>query len=112
VTENEEDPGHALPGMRAVLEKHDNMKLFAVGHTHRWIDMRESETFPHMVLGAARYDEDNFMLFDLEEYGDTYSIPDYDKARWYSPCANTWEYEGDPGPDPAAGAETGDCAGQ
>lgn len=112
VTENDEDPGHALPGLRSVLEKHDNMELFVVGHTHRWIDMRETETFPHMVLGATRYDEDNFILFDLEEFGDAYVIPDFDKPRWYTPCANTWTYDGEPAADPSDPTETGDCDGQ
>lgn len=110
VTQNNEDPDGPWPGMRAVLEAHPNLRLFAVGHTHRWIDLRETETFPHMVLGATRYDDDNFATLDLVEGGPDYEIIDYEKQDWSSMCADTWLYaSGGAAPDPARPDEQGDC---
>ena len=109
VTAREEDPGAPNPSLRAVLERHSNLALFLVGHTHRWIDLRETEAFPHMVLGAARYDDDNFMVFDFNVGAPGYTIPDYDKAGWMGVCAEGWRYDGEVAPDPSAGPEDGDC---
>lgn len=110
VTQNNERPGHPKPGLRAVLEAHANLRLFLVGHTHRWIDLRTTETFPHMVLGATRYDDDNFIVVDFEIGGTDYTIADEEKLRWYTPCASTFTYDGGaPRPDGDPAAEDGDC---
>ncbi len=108
VTKAGEDPTGPLPDLRAVLAQHEDMRLFLAGHTHRWIDLRETEQFPHMVLGATRYDADNFLLFDFEEGGAGYTIPDYDKASWNGVCAQTWAYDGQPAAVTGA-VEDGDC---
>ncbi len=109
VTKLNEDPGAGRPDLPSVLARHDNLKLFLAGHMHRWVDSRAAANFPQVILGATRYDTDNFWLFELEEYGDSYQILDEDKPVWFTTCADTWTYEG-PVPGPAAGSpEEGDC---
>ncbi len=110
VTESEEDPEGPFAGLPAVLEAHTNMKLFLAGHMHRWVDGREGSAFPQVILGATRYDTDNFWLFEFEKNVDKYAIIDETKPRWYTTCADTWTYGDAPGPDPAQ-LETGDCSG-
>ncbi len=110
VTESDEDPTGPYPGLGDVLAAHDNVKLFLAGHMHRWIDGREGTDVPQVVLGATRYDTDNFWLFEFEEGGDSFSIIDEEKPRWYTTCADTWTYGAPPGPDPTA-VEQGDCSG-
>jgi hypothetical protein len=110
VTESQEDPDGPFPGLDAVLAAHDNMALFLAGHMHRWIDGREGTDFPQVILGATRYDTDNFWLFELEEDSDEYRIVDEEKPRWYTTCADTWQYGDPPAPD-AEAVEQGDCSG-
>ena len=111
VTARSEDPDGPFPGLLDVLAAHDNMQLFLAGHMHRWIDGREGGDFPQVVLGATRYDTDNFWLFEFDEGGDTYRIIDEDKPRWYTTCADTWQYDPPPGVD-ATAVEDGDCSFQ
>ena len=109
VTAMGESPADAHPDLMTVLRQHDNMRLFLAGHAHRWIDLRTVPDLPQVVLGATRYDTDNFWLFEFDEDGDEYRILDEDKPVWYTTCADTWRYDGGaPALDPSA-AEEGDC---
>ena len=45
----------------------------------------------------------------FEEDGSEYTILDYDKAKWFTTCADTWTYDGTPAVDPSAPPESGDC---
>ena len=109
-----------LSDVETVLTRHaETVKGFFVGHTHRWLDFSAAYDFPHTVLGATRYDSDNFWLFDLDPHTDQYQIVDQTKAKWYTPCADTWIYQGMvdydsilnglPYADPEEPEEAGDC---
>jgi 3',5'-cyclic AMP phosphodiesterase CpdA len=109
VTKLNEDPGATHPDLPAVLARHDNLKLFLAGHMHRWVDNRAAPNFPQVILGATRYDTDNFWLFEFDVDGDEYRILDEEKPAWYTTCADTWDYNG-PHPAPAEDSvEEGDC---
>lgn len=108
VTKLDEQPGAELSDLPTVLDRHDNMRLFLAGHFHRWVDARDADTFPQVVLGATRYDTDNFWLFEFTENSDEYVILDEEKPRWGTTCADTWLYSGTPEADPSA-EELGDC---
>jgi 3',5'-cyclic AMP phosphodiesterase CpdA len=108
VTRAEEDPA-GLGDYESVLSARSNMKLSLAGHAHRWIDFTPSYGFPHILLGATRYDTDDFWIVEFSKESDAYTILDFDKARWLTTCADTWVYDGTPAPDPANPAETGDC---
>lgn len=112
LTEEDEDPGGPHPDLNTVLARHDNLQLSFVGHTHRWLDFRADPDWPHIVLGAVRYDADNFWILELTPGTDlqppSWRIEDEAKARWFDACADTWSYEGAPALVPDA-EETGDC---
>jgi hypothetical protein len=97
------------PDVSAVLARHDNVAAHVAGHLHRWMDLDPTDVNPfrHLILGATRYDDDNFWLLELSEDG-AFEIVDYDKPKWLTTCAATWTYDGAPAPDPD-GVETGDC---
>lgn len=105
-----EDAGGPNPDLETVLSRHDNLKVAMAGHAHRWIDVEAGTTNPfrQVVLGATRYDDDNFWLMELEVGGEELAILDYDKPRYFTPCADTWRYEGTPVLEVDA-VETGDC---
>ncbi|HJN72754.1 MAG TPA: metallophosphoesterase [Myxococcota bacterium] len=107
ITQRDEDPEGEHPDVFSVLEGHDNTALSLVGHTHRWLDFSESYHFPHYVVAATRYDDDNFWVVEFGEDG-AWRVVDMDKSVWFTTCADTWNYTGEPTEDPD-GVETGDC---
>ena len=95
VTKSEEHPNLEHPGIRSLLEaKSGVLQGFFVGHTHRWIDFTETYGFTHIVMGATRYDDDNFWVLDLDSKTGEFEILDRDKSGWATPCAEDWLYEG------------------
>ena len=95
VTKSDEEEGGEYPGLRALLEaKSDRLEGLYVGHTHRWIDFTETYGFTHIVMGATRYDDDNFWLLELDSEMKTAQILDKDKSGWATPCAEDWLYDG------------------
>lgn len=112
VTKRGEDPDGPFADLTEVLRVHPPELTF-VGHTHRWIDVRGDPDWPHIVLGATRYDIDNFWVLELTdataEEPASWRILDEEKARWFTTCADTWSYVGTPSPVPDA-PEEGDCA--
>ena len=103
--ETESSPGGLFP----LLDSVSNVQAVLVGHTHRWIDLTAlNQGVPHHVLGATRYDEDNFWTIEFQVDGNAFQILDYDKRLNLSTCSQTWTYEGQP--QPALNVdEMGDC---
>lgn len=111
ITMNGEDPDGPVPDLPYLIDNHDNVKAFMVGHTHRWMDL-DAINFGkfHWVLGATRYDTDNFWVVEFDREGN-WEILDFDKIIRTSSCAMTFDYSdpteyklADPQPE-----ETGDC---
>jgi hypothetical protein len=98
------------PDLPSVLERHDNVALHMAGHLHRWYDLEPSGLTPvrHLILGATRYDTDNFWLAEFEADG-SFRILDYDKPQWQTTCADHWTYAGSAEVD-ASAVEDGDCS--
>lgn len=107
ITQANEDPGGPFPDVYSVFAGRDNMRLALVGHTHRWLEFDGTYDFPLYVVASTRYDDDNFWVIDFAPDG-SYTIPDRDKAGWFTTCATTWTYNGSPTLDPD-GVENGDC---
>ncbi len=97
------------PDISTVLGRHDNVVAHIAGHFHRWLDLEASDVHPvrHLILGATRYDIDNFWVADLGADG-SLTIIDYEKAKWMTTCADTWQYA-DPASAVNDAVEEGDC---
>ncbi|MEM8609606.1 MAG: metallophosphoesterase [Myxococcota bacterium] len=91
--------------METVLGRYENDQLRFMGHTHRWLEFASKNEF---VLGATRYDDDNFWLVEFDGTDGTYRILDEAKAINQGTCAETYVYDGIPVPVEDA-PETGDC---
>ncbi len=94
-----------------VAERSDVVQGIFAGHTHRWLN--GSTTSPggveEWVLGAVRYDPDNFWVLELDPSDGSWAIVDFDKHRYSTTCADTYRYD-DGAPRKMADApETGDC---
>jgi hypothetical protein len=95
ITRKNELEDTEIADVETILSRHSSVvRGFFVGHTHRWIDFGEAYAFPHVVLGATRYDSDNFWLYQFETLVDEYEIVDIEKAKWYTTCADEWVYSG------------------
>jgi hypothetical protein len=89
-SEKEEGPFKSMPD---ALDAHSNVKAFLAGHTHRWIDLTKfNKGVPHHVLGATRYDADNFWLVEFDGVNGTFRILDQEKAITTPeiPAARIW----------------------
>jgi len=108
IQREENDGNH--PDLPSVLERHDNVAAHMAGHLHRWYDLEPSGITPvrHLILGATRYDTDNFWLVEFSPDG-SFEIVDYEKPQWLTTCADHWTYEGDPQID-SSSIEDGDCS--
>lgn len=82
------------PDLDALIERHhDTIQAIFVGHTHRWIDLSHVYDLPHVVLGATRYDEDNFWVAELTEGTSDWSLLDEGKAVWNSVEGRAFDYD-------------------
>lgn len=89
------------PDLGSVLAQDGgSLELVLSGHDHRWTDLPDSFVAPHIVLGATRYDPDNFLLLEFTSHASQYEILDLGKVQWNSQEADTWLYDGVPIPSP------------
>jgi len=98
------------PDLSTVLGRHDNVSAHLAGHLHRWVDLDATEVHPvrHIILGATRYDTDNFWLVEFGAAGDI-EIVDYDKPKWSTTCSETWSYTAGAAGPVVSAVEEGDC---
>ncbi len=89
IIEGDEGDGLSLAGL--VREYSDVVKYVISGHTHRWLPFGEEWGVPHMVIGATRYDEDCFVVVDVDPGQGTFTF--VNEAQWqlFSPYAEPYE---------------------
>lgn len=107
-TELDESPGTSHPDLLSLVARNANVKHTFSGHTHRWIPLSGYYGFGHTLIGATRYDGDNFTLLELDARTAEVRVLDADKPKVPTTCASTWSYDGPPRPVLAA-PETGTC---
>lgn len=108
VTELDEAPGTSHPDLLSLVARNPNVKHTFSGHTHRWIPLSGYYGFGHTLIGATRYDDDNFTLLELDSRSAEVRVLDAGKAKVPTTCAATWSYDGAPAPL-ATAPETGTC---
>lgn len=99
VTQYNEAPWSRFKDLPSVLADHkETVKLTLSGHMHHWLHFSDRFDVPHMIIGATRYDQDNFWLIEFDSQQGTYEILDKQKANWARKTAERWNYQGDPEP--------------
>ncbi len=79
-------------GLHMLLERHkDTVAYVLSGHTHRWIDFGDQYGPLHRVIGATRYDEDCFVIAEVNVTDGTFQLLNEDTWIAFSPESNRWE---------------------
>ena len=74
------------------------VQLILAAHLHEWTEDPGSFIAPQIGLGSTRYDTDNFIVIEFTANSSEYAIIDYAKIGWGTREAETWVYDGEPGP--------------
>jgi predicted phosphodiesterase len=79
-------------GLHSLLRRYrDQIQYVVAGHTHRWLLFGNEFGPKHMVMGATRYDEDCFIVCEVDPAAGTYTF--LNEATWQeaSVYAERWE---------------------
>ncbi len=91
VLEQEEQEGDVAGLWDAIRPYADVVVGIYVGHTHRWLPLANEWGIHSSILGATRYDSDNFWILDLHADG-TWEIVDEDKQVQGQVYGRTFDY--------------------
>jgi predicted phosphodiesterase len=80
-----------LDVLRLMRDYADTIKFVVAGHTHRWIDMGTTYGPGHMVMGATRYDEDCFIVCDVNTETGEFVFANQHTWQPVSVNADRWE---------------------
>lgn len=70
-------------GLHTLLKKHrDTIQLVVSGHWHKWIDLARTFGAPHIVMGSTRYDEDAYMIIEVDTKQATHRILNLNLVEW------------------------------
>lgn len=82
---------HADLSLTSLLMRYrDQIQYVISGHTHRWLDMGDQYGPPHMIIGATRYDEDCFMVVDVDPSAGTFAFANQSAWGMFSLYAEPW----------------------
>lgn len=67
--------------LHSLLRRHaDHIEMVLTGHTHRWLDFQRQFGPRHMVMGATRYDEDCYIIVEIDPRTD--EVTYVNEAQW------------------------------
>lgn len=70
-------------GMLPLLKKYkDTIQLVVSGHWHKWIDFARTFGAQHYVMGATRYDEDAYVIIEVDTKRATHRILNLNLVEW------------------------------
>ncbi len=70
-------------GMHPLLKKYkDTIQIFFAGHWHRWFDFARSFGPQHYTVASTRYDEDAYMIVQVDTKTKTWKIQNHDHLEW------------------------------
>jgi len=72
-------------GLHALLRTYqDTVQMVVSGHTHRWIPFGNLFGPLHLISAATRYDEDSFMIFEVDTVDQTWEILHADRFELFT----------------------------
>lgn len=70
-------------GLHPLLRNYgDSIRYVISGHYHKWMDFAHTYGPPHIVMGATRYDEDAYLLVEVDRKMDTPRFLNLDLVDW------------------------------
>lgn len=70
-------------GLGNLLKKYkDRIQVVFSGHWHRWFDFAKTFGPQHYTVASTRYDEDAYMLVEVDTKKKTYRIINHDSINW------------------------------
>ena len=70
-------------GLHPLIRKYkDNIQRVVSGHWHKWYDFANTFGPPHWVMAATRYDEDAYMLVEVDREKQTHRILNAPEIGW------------------------------
>lgn len=79
-------------GLHGLLRQYeDTIPWVIAGHTHRWLPFGRQYGPQHMVMGATRYDEDCFIVGEIDTEGGGVSLLNESTWENLTPFADRWE---------------------
>jgi hypothetical protein len=70
-------------GLHSLLRKYeDSIQRVVSGHWHKWYDFARTFGPPHYVMGATRFDEDAYMLIEVDTLKSTHRFLNLAQVDW------------------------------
>lgn len=70
-------------GIHPLLRKYqDSIQRVVSGHWHKWYDFARTFGPPHYVMGSTRYDEDAYLLVEVDRKAQTHRFLNKDLIEW------------------------------
>lgn len=70
-------------GLHPLLKRYkENIQLIVSGHMHKWIDFAHTFGAQHYVMGSTRYDEDAYMIVDVDTKRASHRIINLNLVDW------------------------------
>ncbi|MDP2054263.1 MAG: metallophosphoesterase [Acidobacteriota bacterium] len=70
-------------GLHPLLKRHAaTVQRVISGHWHRWVDAGREFGPPHLVIAATRYDEDAYLIVEIDAKAGTHRLLNLDLVEW------------------------------
>jgi hypothetical protein len=70
-------------GLHPMIRKYqDSIQRVVSGHWHKWVDFARTFGPVHNVMGATRYDEDAYMLIEVDTVKTSHRVLNFAQVDW------------------------------
>ncbi len=70
-------------GLHPILLKHrETVQRVISGHWHKWVDFKDKYGPQHLVMAATRYDEDAYLIVEVDRRKQTHRLLNLDLVEW------------------------------
>jgi UDP-2,3-diacylglucosamine pyrophosphatase LpxH len=82
-------------GLHPMLRKYrDSIQRVVSGHMHKWYDFAHTFGPLHTVMGATRYDEDAYMLIEVDTAATTHRVLNFPQVEWSTHYSKPYDPKG------------------
>jgi UDP-2,3-diacylglucosamine pyrophosphatase LpxH len=82
-------------GLHPMLRKYrDSIQRVVSGHMHKWYDFAHTFGPLHTVMGATRYDEDAYMLIEVDMANRTHRVLNFPQVEWSTYYSRPYDLKG------------------